>query len=655
MNSRIYIGEVGHTRHAPVEHAFSFPFYCLGVDLDELEELGRTITGFAHNRRGRLSIRDTDYLDGEKGALKGRLVEWLKKQGFTAEIGTVELVTVPRYFGYVFNPVSFYYCRRPDGGVQCVVAEVNNTFGERHHYILHPLEPGPEGFVARAAHPKQFHVSPFNDMKGGYEFLFSEIREKLDIHVTLNREGRKHFWAGMKGEALPLTPENLARAMKRFPLTPWLTMPRIFAHAAKLYYRKKLRLYHKPPPTSPLTIRAQPNRRQLLAMKLILKFFGKIRSGSLSVTLPDGATRVFGNPAATPRAQIAIAEYDFFTRMLHHGDIGFGESYMRGEWDTHDLAALLSLFALNLSVADDRRILLSWIGRAFNRARHAFRANTLFGSRRNIREHYDLSNDFFKLFLDETMMYSCALYESPGQPSADAQRNKLRALIRKADIGATDHVLEIGSGWGGFAIEAAKSTGCRVTSITLSEEQLKLARERAKEAGVADRVSFELCDYRQANGLYDKIVSIEMLEAVGHEHFGTFFKACDRLLKPGGLVVLQVITIPDQRYDAYRLSSDWIQKHIFPGGVLPSLTALCRAMTVHSRLIVENLENIGPHYAQTLREWRERFVANLAEVEKLGFDREFQRKWIYYFCYCEAGFATRQINDLHLVLKRPGE
>ena len=655
MNSRIYIGETRYARHAPVEHAFRYPLYWLGLDLDELEELQKEIPAFGYNRRRRLSIFDTDYLDGESGGLKNRFVAWLKKQGVSAPIDKVELVTVPRLFGSVFNPVSFYYGYRPDGGLECVVAEVNNTFGERHHYILHPLEPGPDGFVARAAHPKQFHVSPFNDMKGEYEFLFADMRQKLDIHVTLNRDGRKHLWVGMSGEAQPMTRENLAQAMRRFPLAPWLTKPRMLWQAAKLHYGKRLPVFHKPAPSSPLTLPAPASRYQRFAMKRIMKFFGRIRFGTLSVNLPDGTSRVFGNPNATPRASFRIADHDFFRHVLKDGDIGFGESYMFDEWETDDLPGLLSLFALNVNVADDRQILLTWVGRALNRVRTAFRSSTLFGGRRKSLEHSSLGSDFFKLFLDETMMSSCALYERPGQPLAEAQRNKNQAIIRKARIQAADHVLEIGSGWGGFAVEAAKTTGCRVTSITLSEEQLTFARERAKAAGVADRVSFELCDFRHVKGLYDKIVSIEILESVGRHHLGKFFKACDRLLKPGGLVVLQVVTIPDQRYDAYRMSMDWIQKHIFPGGVLPSLTALNRAMTKHSRLIVENLENIGPHYAQTLREWRERFGANRAAVENLGFGRPFRRKWMYTFCYGEAGFAMRQINDLQLVLKRPGE
>jgi cyclopropane-fatty-acyl-phospholipid synthase len=253
------------------------------------------------------------------------------------------------------------------------------------------------------------------------------------------------------------------------------------------------------------------------------------------------------------------------------------------------------------------------------------------------------------------MMYSAALFGREDEPLAAAQRRKIHRLADVADIRPHHHVLEIGCGWGGFAIEAAKHTGCRVTGITISEEQHRYAVERVKAEGLTGQVEIRLCDYRDMQGSFDRIVSIEMLEAVGHRYYGTFFRTCDRLLTPGGRIVLQVITIPDQRYDAYRRNPDWIQKHIFPGGMLPSLTALSKAMTRHSSLIIDQMDNIGIHYAETLRRWRRAFEANREPLLQLGYDETFQRKWIYYLCYCEAGFQTRFTNDLHLVLTRPAE
>jgi len=309
---------------------------------------------------------------------------------------------------------------------------------------------------------------------------------------------------------------------------------------------------------------------------------------------------------------------------------------------------------------DNRRALaegnlpLSALSRYRNYRLHRARPNTLSGSRRNITAHYDLSADFYRTFLDESMTYSCGLFRRHGDSLEEAQANKIRSVIEKARIDAHDHVLEIGCGWGGFAIETVKATGCRLTGITISREQYAYALDRVRRAGLEGRIEILLEDYRTVQGFYDKIVSIEMLEAVGHEHLGTFFERCERLLKPDGLIVIQVITIPDQRYDSHRGKPNWIQKHIFPGGVLPSLTAICRAMTADSSLIVDDLENIGIHYARTLRLWRERFMQAGKELERQGISRSMQRTWIYYFAICEAQFEKRVLNDLQMVLTREG-
>ena len=290
-------------------------------------------------------------------------------------------------------------------------------------------------------------------------------------------------------------------------------------------------------------------------------------------------------------------------------------------------------------------------GKVRNRLRHLLNSNTVTGSRRNIYAHYDLGNDFFKLFLDPTLMYSCARFED-GDTLETAQRRKVASILDKARIEPGDEVLEIGSGWGTCAIEAAKR-GAKVTTLTISERQFEFVKERVKREGFEGKVAVRFCDYRKAEGRYDKIVSIEMIEAVGHEFLGVFFATCDRLLKPNGLVVIQAITIPDQTYEAYRRGCDWIQKHIFPGALLPSLTALSNAMTGNSRLVTESVENIGIHYSRTLREWRRTLLSKPEAVKALGFNDEFLRTWEYYFCYCEAAFGTRTLGDLQLVLTRP--
>ncbi|HTA17211.1 MAG TPA: cyclopropane-fatty-acyl-phospholipid synthase family protein, partial [bacterium] len=360
-----------------------------------------------------------------------------------------------------------------------------------------------------------------------------------------------------------------------------------------------------------------------------------------------------------PSAEMIVGNWTFFRRLLLSGDIGLGESYQEGEWNSPDLRSVIRVFGANLDLADDRNLALSLAGRALNRLGHLLRRNTRSGSRRNIAAHYDLSNDLYAKFLDETWMYSSAVFQDHGdydqEPMAEAQRRKARRLLEPLRLKPGQHLLEIGCGWGELAVIAARDYGVRVTGITLSREQLKLARERALDAGLAGRVNLEFLDYRDLTGRFDAVVSCEMLEAVGHENLPGYFKAVDKALKPGGRASIQVITLPDHRYEAYRRGTDWIQKHIFPGAVCPSLAAITAAMAKGSRLTVERSEDIGGHYALTLRRWRRAFLAQAESIKGLGFDEKFLRTWDYYFSYCEAGFAGRLLGNQQLVLRRSGE
>ena len=285
---------------------------------------------------------------------------------------------------------------------------------------------------------------------------------------------------------------------------------------------------------------------------------------------------------------------------------------------------------------------------------HALRRNSRAGSRRNIAAHYDLGNDFFRLFLDETLMYSAATYEHPQQSLHDAQLARLDRICHRLELKPTDHLLEIGTGWGGLALHAARHFGCRVTTTTISREQWKLARERVCEAGLQDRIEVLCQDYRDLEGRYDKLVSIEMIEAIGHAYYDTYFARCSQLLKPEGAMLLQAITIPDQRYERARRSVDFIQRYIFPGSCIPSVAALTQSIARASDLRVFDLEDIGPHYATTLAHWRENFRANLSRVRALGYDDQFIRMWEYYLCYCEGGFAERALGDVLMLLVKPG-
>jgi cyclopropane-fatty-acyl-phospholipid synthase len=384
---------------------------------------------------------------------------------------------------------------------------------------------------------------------------------------------------------------------------------------------------------------------------VVMAALDKMRNARLTMTLPDGSVRVFGDPGSPVRAGLRVKRSDFFKRVLMWGDVGFGEAYQAGDFETDDLTGLIRLFIENGEAMEVENTRWALWGKVRNRLRHLINRNTIGGSRRNIYAHYDLGNEFFGLFLDPTMMYSCARFEE-GDTLESAQLRKVNAILDKARVQAGDHILEIGSGWGTLSAEAVKR-GARVTTLTISQRQFEHCRARFAREGISDRAEVRLCDYRIASGSYDKIVSIEMIEAVGHEFLGTFFATCDRLLKPHGLVVIQGITIPDQRYEAYRRGCDWIQKHIFPGALLPSLTAMCTALTQNTNLVVEDMENIGVHYARTLREWRRALLGKTAEIRAQGFDDAFVRTWDYYFSYCEAGFGTRTLGDVQLVLTRP--
>jgi len=385
-----------------------------------------------------------------------------------------------------------------------------------------------------------------------------------------------------------------------------------------------------------------------VAERVLLAAASRIRVGELTVVTPDGRRRTFGEVGADRRGEIVVHDREAMVRLLIDGETGAGEAYMDGQWSSPDLAALLLLAALN-------RQELSLIGgwwrvptQALRIAAHRLRRNTVRQARRNIASHYDLSNELYRLFLDESMTYSSAVFASPSQTLEDAQRNK---YARVADLaGVTEpgmRVLEIGSGWGSFAIYLAGERGARVTTITISEEQARLARERVAAAGLAERVSVELRDYREVSGEFDAIVSIEMLEAVGHEYFPAFFETCDRVLRRGGRIGLQSITYPDARYEDQRRGANWIQKYIFPGGLLPSVAVIERA-THRTSLLMTAVTDIGPHYAPTLRAWREKFLSNLAAVRALGFDERFVRMWEYYLALCEAGFAAGIFQDVQI-------
>jgi cyclopropane-fatty-acyl-phospholipid synthase len=398
---------------------------------------------------------------------------------------------------------------------------------------------------------------------------------------------------------------------------------------------------------------SRPNPLGAAARRLVLGRLESLRCGTLRVQDGD-VVHEFRGAAPGPGATLVVRDPAFYSELAYGGSVGAAESYMLGHWSTPELTGLLRLMLANREALDALEGGLARVSSPLRLLAHWLHMNTRAGSRRNISAHYDLGNDFFRLMLDETMMYSCALFERPDMSLAEASRAKLDLVCRKLGLGPSNHVIEIGTGWGGFAIHAAGRYGCRVTTTTISPSQYELARERVRAAGLDDRVTVLLEDYRDLRGQFDRLVSIEMIEAIGHKQFGEFFRRSAELLTRDGRMVLQSITIADRHFAQARDEVDFIKRYIFPGCCIPSVGALTEAMVAASDLRLVHLEDIGPHYATTLATWRRNFHARLDEVRALGYPDTFIRMWEYYLCYCEAGFAERPLGDVHMVMTREG-
>ncbi|MGD8471793.1 MAG: cyclopropane-fatty-acyl-phospholipid synthase family protein [Desulfobacterales bacterium] len=353
------------------------------------------------------------------------------------------------------------------------------------------------------------------------------------------------------------------------------------------------------------------------------------------------------------QAEIVVYHPQMYSRIFFGGSIGAAEAYMEGLWSTDDLTTVMRILALNQKAFEDMEKGLARLTAPLYKLYHYVRKNTKAGSRKNILAHYDLGNDFYALFLDETMTYSCAIFEQPDSSLKEASEAKFDRICRKLQLAAGDRVVEIGTGWGGFAVHAARNYDVHVTTTTISDEQQQFAEQRIRSAGLEDRITLLKKDYRDLSGKFDKLVSIEMIEAVGHQYLPTFFRTCSRLLKDDGMMALQAITIGDQIFDRHKRSVDFIKRYIFPGSCIPSITAISTAITEATDLRLLHLEDITPHYVRTLREWRRRFFANIRNVEALGFSDTFVRMWEYYLCYCEGGFAERYIGDVQMLFVKP--
>jgi cyclopropane-fatty-acyl-phospholipid synthase len=389
-----------------------------------------------------------------------------------------------------------------------------------------------------------------------------------------------------------------------------------------------------------------------LLRRAVLRKLEKLRHGLLLIQ-EGGDTLHFGTPLSELRAEIRVNDPAIWGLVAGNGSIGAGEAYIHGYWSTPDLTAVIRIFVANLEVLDAMEGGLARLGRPLVQGLNWLNRNTRQGSRRNIAAHYDLGNDLFEQFLDSTMMYSAAMFRNEDDSLEQAQLNKLERICQKLALQPSDHLLEIGTGWGSMALYAASHYGCRVTTTTLSREQHAYTEQRIRDLGLADRVTLLLEDYRDLDGQYDKLVSIEMIEAVGHRYLPTYFEQCARLLKPDGLMLLQAITIRDQRHEQARSSVDFIQRYIFPGGALPSVQKMLDVVTRHTDLNLHHMEDFGLHYARTLRLWHENLRQARQRLEQLGYDDYFYRLWEFYLCYCEGGFLERTIGTAQLLLAKP--
>jgi cyclopropane-fatty-acyl-phospholipid synthase len=386
---------------------------------------------------------------------------------------------------------------------------------------------------------------------------------------------------------------------------------------------------------------------------IFLKKIGQIEHGYVELREEEVVYHL-GDRNAALQAIVEVKAAEFYVRVLFGGSVGAGEAYMEGLWRCNDLTTLVRIVINNsrLLVGLDQglgrfTLPLHWLY-------HLGRKNTRKGSKKNISAHYDLGNDFYSLFLDPTMAYSAAVFPSEDTTLEEGSRAKFDGICRKLELSANDHLLEIGTGWGGFAMHAAEKYGCTVTTVTISQEQYEFAVKRITEAGLAGKITVQLKDYRDITGEYDKLVSIEMIEAVGHDYLDTFFSCCSSLLKPGGMMLLQAISIRDHAYDSYRKEVDFIRRYIFPGACLPSLTRIMHSVARVTDMTVFHLEDIASHYARTLQLWRRRFFTNINEVRQLGMSEHFIRMWEFYLCYCEAGFLEHHLGDLQLLFIKPG-
>ncbi len=646
-NSALYRGWVTHRRRGPVRHGFRYPIVMPLFDLDEVPEVLDSIPLWSARRPAPARLRCSDFLGGGSGLAERARVLVLSHVG-RRPAGPVRLLANPRFLGVGFNPVSFLFLHGADGGLEAVIAEVTNTpWGERHAYVLDGESRDPDGAV-RATLVKRLHVSPFQSMDQSYEISVDERGEELRVTIRSLEDGGEVFTVTMALRRHEMTKDAMVGVLMRHPPSTIATLGRIYANA--------LRLRLKGATTHPHPGRATGMSAGGLSRSVVHGVLARIRSGRIELREGWSSRRkLFGPGAAGLSAEIEVHDPGFYDALARRRSIGLGESYAEGLWDTPDIVALLRIGAREMFRLDRARRLLAPLARPLHRLAMLPLLNTVGGARRNIAAHYDLGNEMFETFLDsESMMYSSACFEHRGQSLEEAQQNKLERICAALELGPEDHVLEIGTGWGGFAIHAAREHGCRVTTTTVSSRQREHAEARVRSAGLESRVTVLGEDYRTLRGRFDKLVSIEMIEAVGWEYLDLFFRRCSELLEPDGLMFLQAICVDDRAFQAEKATRSFANQLIFPGGCLPSVERIHRCLASETDMRDVWLEDISASYALTLRAWRERFTAASSRLADLGYESPFRRLWELYFALSEAGFLEARLSDVQMLCAKRG-
>ncbi len=647
LNSKVGSGFTTHTRFSPVKRTFKYNLNYLLIDIINSDEIN-SIPFLSLNSTFFFSCTPKKYLLPGKESFEEKLKKFLKYANSDIQFNNAYLLSSPSFFSVSFNPVSFFYLYN-DQSLTAIIAEVHNTYKEKHMYLLSkPIEK--EAHYS-FEHQKLLHVSPFFKVEGKYDFLFSKKLDTIDITINYKKGSKLMLNAKLKLSTSPLSKLSFFKLFFNFISTSFTTFPKILFQALILKFKFKLPHFSNSTFKSKNSFsRKTPTLFERLAMFIIKIFLKKLHFGHFTIHLPNHSTLIFGQEHSTFQPSIKVHCYSFFTSLLLKGDIGLGDAFIRNAWTTDNLQDIFKLFIQNQHLIKSNRV-FAILPKLFRLIKHKGRRNSIKNSKKNIFEHYDLGNDFFKLFLDKNMVYSSAIYTSTNQTLEDAQFEKIKRAIDLCDISPNQHLLEIGSGWGALSIQAAKKIGCRVTTVTISEAQYKFVKQMINKEHLDHLIEVKLMDYRYLSGKYDRIISIEMLEAVGHEFLETYFNQISKLLTTNGKAMFQCITIPENRYENYRKNPDFIQTHIFPGGHLPTIELL-QKHCLNSSLKWISSDDIAPHYVKTLSEWENKFINSKPSLELMGFNSEFFNKWIYYFNYCKAGFDSKFINNYQFVIQK---